>query len=433
MEVSEKGGRPSSVTEPFTPGGFHIFPTFLPDGRHFLYHRARDRGGIWIGSIDSKANAQKLQSIAPATYVIYVPAPDKGPGQLLFLREATLLTQTFHPETQQVDGAPMRVADQVGSFLASGFFSASRNGTLVYCSRTLQDFLLTWTDRSGRVLGTVGETGRYNSLALSPNGLRAAVSRVQRQNPLAWDLWLLDLVRNTSIRFTFQPGEQMNYPVWSPEGGSIIYGEDHGGGRGNIYRKPTNSAADQQTMLESGIAVAPSSWSRDGRYLLYTQTITNTLDGIFVLSLNGEQKAKPLLEGPFNQSEAQFSPDGRWIAYTSDETGRNEVYVRPFSRPGEKQIVSLGGGSEPHWPDGNEILYVAPDGNVMSAEVSVGTAFRCGAPKVLFRAPHDFGRWDVTSDGKRFLFAVPAEQHSKTAFTVVLNWQAALAKSGANK
>ena len=207
-----------------------------------------------------------------------------------------------------------------------------------------------------------------------------------------------------------------------------------------IFEKTSTGAGDEKELLKKpGGAYLPTSWSRDGRFLLY---YTGIREDLWVLPLEGDRKPVLLLGRPeFSESQARFSPDMRWISYTSNESGRSEVYVRPFvaagaSGPslGEGQWqISRDGGSDAHWrADGKELIFragVATNRAVMAVDVNgTGAAFQADVPKQLFAAPN-LGDWDVTGDGKRFLMAAPLTQATvETPFTVVLNWEAALKK-----
>jgi eukaryotic-like serine/threonine-protein kinase len=192
----------------------------------------------------------------------------------------------------------------------------------------------------------------------------------------------------------------------------------------------------------SPFPVLPTSWSHDGKFLLYyTANTPNTGADIWVLTLEGDLKPTALLATQFNEAYPIFSPDGRWIAYVSNESGRIEVYVRPFVASGPngpslgegKWQVSKDGAvtALPRWTgDGEEILFMGPGNAMMSVGVNgSGPAFQMGTPKQLFTAP-SYSGWDVTADGARFLMSVDPgmAQATQTPITVVLNWQADLKK-----
>ena len=192
-------------------------------------------------------------------------------------------------------------------------------------------------------------------------------------------------------------------------------------------------------MRRPGEIKIPSSWSRDGRFLLYyVVNVPKTGSDLWVLPLEGDRKPALLLGTEFNEQSGSFSPDMRWIAYNSDESGRHEIYVRPFSASGSsgpslgpgKWQVSKDGGTQPRWrADGKELIFRAPSGSPVSVDVGgAGPAFQPGVSQQLFAAPANNG-WDVTADGKRFFMAVPPNQKAiDEPITVVLNWQAELKK-----
>jgi len=207
-----------------------------------------------------------------------------------------------------------------------------------------------------------------------------------------------------------------------------------------IYEKSATGAGEEKELLKKpGEIIAPTSWSHDGRFLLYTvPTAPKSGSDVWVLPLDGDRKAVPLLTTDFNEGQADFSPDGRWVAYVSNESGRNEVYVRPFvasgpsgpSLGGGKWQVSKDGGTSPRWrADGKEIIFDFSFA-IMSVDVNGSSAgFQMGTPKQLFRAGNN--GWDVTGDGKRFLMITTPNQGvpaAPTPITVVLNWQADLKK-----
>jgi Tol biopolymer transport system component len=248
----------------------------------------------------------------------------------------------------------------------------------------------------------------------------------------------LDFARGVRTRFTFRQSLGSN-PVWSPDGSRIAFAA--GDAPDTIYEKSASGAGEEKELLKKpGEVMLPSSWSHDGRFLLYTvPNRPNTLADLWVLPLEGDRKPVPLLNTQFSEGNGSFSPDGRWVAYVSNETGRNEVYVRPFVASGPSGLslgegkwqVSKDGGNNPRWrADGKEIIFMF-NLAVISVDVNgVGAGFQMGTPKQLFKAPANNG-WDVTDDGKRFMMIVSPSQGTPTTatpITVVLNWQADLKK-----
>ena len=445
MKVSASGGTATPVTtlDPSRQEIYHGMPFFLPDGRHFIYQRLSSRAGNsggYIGSIDTKPGEQDLTPlIVGDSSAGYAPSSEPDVGQLLFMRNGLLMAQPFDARMRKLSGAPVAVAENVGAFQGDGFFSVSANGILVYRTADASTALLqlTWFNGQGKALGTAGEPGVYGQPALSPDGTEAAYVqfRVGGQS----DVWLLDLARGTSTRLTFSSDAED--PIWSADGKRVIFTSSPNG-TSNLYEKLANGASGEELLLKSTEDKGPTDVSRDGRYLLYNSIDPKTGMDIWVLPLQGDRKPFPFLSTDFNEGDAHFSPDGRWVAYASGESGYGEIYVRPFSPDsnaadasgaGAKWQVSYGGGDAPRWSaNGKELYYVTPDSKVMRVDVTTSPTFQAGTPKLLFQAQDaNDANGNYTIDGKKFVFLVPAEQtgQARSAFNVVLNWQALLKQS----
>ena len=268
---------------------------------------------------------------------------------------------------------------------------------------------LTWFDRQGNKVGTIGEPGMYRTLTISPDGKRVAVERTdpQTQNK---DIWLVDAASGAATRFTTDPGWDA-FPTWSPDGSRIIFTSNRSGVY-DLYQKASSGAGDETLFYQSKEGKGPNSWSPDGRFLIYYslgQPIRLKL-----LSIDGAPDRQPtlLVDPKFTSVTGRFSPDGRWIAYSSNESGTNEVSVRPFDvatgTAGNPVIVTSGGGRTPLWRgDGKELFYMTADGTATAVEVKAGVSFHAGDPKALFKTPSGLLFWDVSPDGKRFLIPVP--------------------------
>ena len=437
-KVSQAGGVATAVTAVDAGRGeaFHALPTFMPDGKHFIYLRNGTAAviGMYGGSLDAKPGEQSRERILAGQF-----AASYVNGYLFFMRENTLMGQPFDANQMKLTGDPVPVAEHVGTTQSIGVFSVSPSGTLAYRSGAQDgNSQLTWFGPQGKPLSTFGQPNLDGGIRLSPDATRGVVRDATQQG--AGDLWTLDFTRGVRTRLTFQQSSG-SYAVWSPNGSSIAFAA--GSTLDTLYEKASSGAGDEKELLkETGTIHIPTSWSRDGRFLLYyTQNTPNTGVDLWVLPLEGDRKPALLLGTPFAEAQGSFSPDMHWIAYTSDESGRFEVYVRPFTVSGPSGAPSLGegkwqiskdGGTEPRWrADGKEIIFQAPPNGRSKMAVEVkgnGAAFEAGVPQRLFQAPLDYG-WDVTADGKRFLLDLTqVQQSAQVPITVVLNWQAQLKK-----
>jgi Tol biopolymer transport system component len=432
LKVSAAGGIPVPVTWLEESEAAHTRPTFLPDGRHFIFrtvHPTGTRSVAFVGSIDSAERTRLMES--DSTNVLY------SQRHLLFLRERTLMAQPFDPDRLTTQGEAFPVAERIQTFGAPpfGFFSVSDGGVLAYQSGEATNApQLTWLDRAGRALKTVGDSARYADMALSRDGSKAVVS--VNNTDTNTDVWVIDLNRDgLPTRLTFDPGSEIT-PVWSPDGSRIAFSSSDTRANFDLFVKAANGAGEKQLLVGGNGAQVPLDWSDDGRFLLYASDDPGPGFDLWVLPMMGGAKPFPFLQAPGSQGLGELSPDGRWIVYQSIEAGRTAIYVAPFdglhAATGEKYQISTGGGSGPRWrPDGNEIFYVSPlpNSTLMSAAVNRNTStFQIGAVQTLFSirpagTPRYNYEFAVSSDGQRFLVNMgPSVQTATTPITVVLNW-----------
>jgi serine/threonine protein kinase/Tol biopolymer transport system component len=443
MQVSAGGGVPTPLTnlDQASQETSHALPSFLPDGKHFLYLRrssSAEKTGVFIGSVDTKPEQQDSRLLlATSAAAVYTPADSKEHGYLLFLRDNTLMAQPFDAARLALAGEPAPVpgAEHIGTTTYGfGRFTASFNGALAYSiGNEGGSTQLTWFDRQGKTLETIGQRGSYNTLALSPDGTRVAAERREGNGS---DLWLIESKSGgKSDRFTFDPGTE-TAPVWSPDGSRLVYASTRGGGL-NLYQKLSNLAGNEEELFKSSETKYPTDWSRDRRFLLFTAVGRKTQGDLWSLTMEGEHKATAFLQTEFQEFGGKLSPDGHWLAYVSNVSGQNEVYVRPFPASADRTgqwLVSNGGGSNPLWRrDGKELFYRRAQG-VMAVEVTPGAVFKSGQPKQLFpvqfAAIQGFGyNLDVTADGQRFLInTTGGDNTAQEPITLVLNWTAGLRK-----
>jgi Tol biopolymer transport system component len=434
--VPSAGGVSSPVTrvELSRSENYHSDPIFLPDGVHFLYFRHSSKPelqGLYVGSLESKPEAQSLKRIQPLELSFgFAPARNGSAAHLLVVREGSLFSLPFDVRRMETTGEPLPIAEQVGSSITRAFFSVSDNGMLVYRGGGAATDQMVWFDREGRVLGAAADAGEYQDLALSPDGTRLAYNR-PTQGPIR-QIWILDIARAVHNRLTFIP-EGARAPVWSPDGRRLAFS---GATTSDIYIQDVAAGGSAERVFQAAASNILSDWSRDGRFIVYTQT-TNAFD---VLALTnplggGERKALPVANSEFVELHGRVSPDGHWIAYDSAESGRYEIYVRPFP-PGEgrtgKWQVSSNGGQQPRWRgDGGELYYLGLDRMLTAVEVKTGASFQSGTPHALFNAPANSAQslsssYDVTQDGRQFIAITAGSATAAAPATVVLNWDAAL-------
>ena len=399
------------------PGLSQNCPSFLPDGRHFLYLVYSGESGLYIGSLDSK-EGKRLTGGSSGVFA--------APGWLLNVRGSTLVAQSFDPDKQTLSGGPIPIAEQVAIVGPNGGgFSISRNGVLAYRTATPPvPADLVWYDRQGNRVASVGKPALYTNPALSADGKRLAVSR--GLGPINREIWVENLAMGTSSRFTFSQADDIN-PIWSPDGSKIAFSSNRKGNY-DIYWKAASGAGADQLLVESTERKAVEDWSPDGKLLLFN-TGTREVDA---LPMTGERKPYPVLKATFRQYDARLSPDGHWIAYVSEESGRAEIFVQTFPPTGGKWQISASGGMEPTWRGDGKELYFLNETKFMAADVSVnGSSIEAGAPKPLFDAPIDRAtnrrnHYVAAADGQRFLFIATAKAIDTTPFVVVQNWQPAL-------
>jgi Tol biopolymer transport system component len=417
MRVSSAGGSPAPATLLDQGRGevSHMWPQFLPDGKHFLYlvrNSTPEKDGIYVQALGA---AEKTLVLATSVRALYTP-----PGYLLFVREGTLFAKRMHPNRFQLSGEPLPVAADATATERTGRagFTVSGNGVLVYRSSVgVTGKRLAWYDRDGKRIGLVGEPADYDQIALSPDEKRLAVARPEKLG--AASLWVIDLAGEISTRLTFDAQDRIGYPVWSADSHRIAFHNLKNGGMEEILL-----ATGARTVLTRGSAI-PQDWSPDGRLLAFIDSDSKKLSLLDFLS---ERKPLAIIETPYEFSEACFSPDGRRIAYTSKQSGREEVYIASMPSFTDKRQVSSEGGRRPIWRrDAAELYFIAPGGKLMAAEIKPGNGLDPILTKPLFSivASSTGLQYAVADNGRKFLInEIP--QTDDEQLNVVLNWTADL-------
>jgi Tol biopolymer transport system component/predicted Ser/Thr protein kinase len=440
-QVPASGGTPSPVTTLDTSHheDSHRWPQFLPDGKRFLYWvRTADpeEWGIHLGWLDPAKRSERKLILKTRSNVMFLP-PGRAdePGQLLHVRDRTLLSQAFDPDRLQFTGDPVVLAEGIAESnpaVAAQFTATSR--LLIHGGLSSFDELV-WFDRTGKRLSAIKiQDSPYSHPELSPDGKRLSVNaRDPRVN--LWDIWLIDLARGIPTRFTFGGQPATSNAVWSADGKYLAFLEarNHEIWLSKKISDGSLPAEPLEAVRGSGIQNA-CDWSRDGRWILFQRfDVANNSSDLWLLSTEPGAKARPLIATKANEACGQFSPDGKWVAYTSNESGLNQIYVQTFPS-GAKWQISKDGGVQPRWRgDGRELFYRTPDQSVMAVDIRTSAAVEPGTPKVLFQTPrNNFDEvvtnlnYAVTRDGQKFVVLTAPFGQTPDPLTAVLNWTSLL-------
>jgi eukaryotic-like serine/threonine-protein kinase len=438
-QVSSDGGEPTPLTVidfPRTEESIY-WPQFLPDGRHLLYAirtAHTELSGTYVASLGVKPEDQgRLQVLRANRNAWYTAEPGGHGGFLLFLRDKALFAQRFDADRLRTDGEPLAVAEDVGGMVVrmSAGFSAAPNGALAYWSGEALLMQLNLVSREGATLRPVGEPGMYTAFNLSHDDKQVALSAFGADSPTQ-DVWLLDVERGVSSRFTSDPAMDQN-AAWSPDDKEIVFSSTRKGAY-NLYRKKLVGGQEERVGRSDQRQWA-NSWSANGNRLLFSGPLSAVSQSDVWAVPAGGGDPIPLANTQFDEYSATASPNGRWLAFVSNDTGAYEVYVQSFPKAGTRQRISAGGGFFPQWrADGKELYYSTPDNTLMAIEVhGDGPEFAAGTPQALFplkaAAVYSLGTfWQPMHDGRRFLVLRTAEPAPGKPITIVTNWQAALKK-----
>jgi len=437
--VPASGGSATPITTVARPGERgHLWPEFLPDGNHFLYladSSEVEYHNLFVGALDTN---ERKRLVSLASNVEY-----SRDGYLVFARDRQLVAQPFDVRRLELTGQPVTLAGEVlqqWTLDHKTDFSVSDNGMLMYRGVRGVETQIVWRDRAEGQSVLVARPAEYYEPTLSPDGKRVAVDVFDpRPSPqfgknfarVTSDIWILDAASGAGSRFTFEPGIEFD-PVWSPDGRRIVFSSNRSG-TVDLYQKNADGSGRDELLLESPEAKHADAWSPDGRFLVYGTFTKKTLEDIWLLPMVGDRTPVPLLQTEASEEQPQVSPDGRWVAYTSNESGKPEVYVQGFPTAAGKWQVSIGGGGDARWrSDGRELFYIAQDRRLMAVATKSGVSFEHGVPAPMFdtgMTPYwgeARNHYDVSRDGKRFLFMAPVTDDRSSPYTVVVNWAAAL-------
>ncbi len=424
-QVSANGGNPAPVTTLREGQAQHRFPQFLPDGRHFLFLAQTGQStpsGIHVGSLDSPETVLVLETAVRAQY-----AP---PGYLLFIRGNALMAQSFDAGAMRLSGDVMSIAEDVWNDSGGGNTDfAVAPGVLAYRERKRNLGELVWLDRGGQPLATVGEHTDYIHPWLSPDSRRAVVELVDPDTQ-AHSVWMLDLERGSRSQFVPGPS-QSHFPVWSPDGRTILFSSDRGG-PWRLFAKAVTGAGAGEELLKSTTSSLALDWSRDGRFILYQTVHPSTRSDIWALPMVPRGQPFAVADSASNERQAQLSPDGRWVAYVSDDSGRENIWVQRFPDATERWPISTAGGSQPQWRrDGRELFYISGDFKLMAVVVNAASSFDASVPRALFSLRYADqlaarNNFMPAADGSRFLINTSFTGSGTGSLAVVLDWAAVI-------
>jgi eukaryotic-like serine/threonine-protein kinase len=423
-------------------------PQLLPGGRAILFTLARrddwDTAQIVVQSLDTGRRHVVLDRGADARYVptglLVYALGESRVAQEPFSR--TLLAAPFDAATLAVTGGAVPIVDGVAGSNVTVQFAISSQRALVYVPSDVADRLLgqrtlAWVDRQGREDPIKAPPRAYLYPRLSPDGTRVALEARDQEN----DIWIWDLARETLTRLTFgRMFEQ--YGVWTHDGRDVIFSSSQVGGPNSprsLFRRPSDGTGTAERLTESLVPQFPSTVTPDGTALIFRQQ--NQLkpgvppdQDLLLLPLGGDRRPRPLVQTPFSELNAEVSADGRWLAYQSNETGKEEIYVRPFPNvEAGKWQVSTNGGMQPLWArNGRELFYVLA-GALMRVPFTGASAFEAGKPSKVLDGPYllnipvggGLGRmYDATRDGQRFLMIKDssAADGGEARIVLVQNW-----------
>jgi len=418
LQVAAAGGAPKALTTTQKGENLHLTPEILPGGKGVLFT-------AWLGNEEVSSISLLLPSGERRVLIQRGLQPRYAPtGHLVFMRAGNLLAAPFDLRRLEVTGPPQTVLEGVLQSNTGGQLAFSATGSMLYApgfSRPANR-KLAWMDRRGALSPLPLPPRSYWFPRISHDGQRLMLT-IREANI---DVWSLDLARGGLARLTFEEGEDET-GLLSPDGKRVAYSSTRSGQPRLVSWRLADGAGEEERLWTSPHHIHLSSWSRDGRTIAFETAHPTSRWDIWVLPLDGERKARPFLATPFSEQGAYFSPDGQRLAYYSDETGRNEVYVRSFSESGGKWQVSTDGGFDPRWSaDGRELFYRQGDKIMV---VAMGTKpVSAAAPRVLFAgAPEPrsetYTEYDVAPDGRRFLMLAEVEPLQAPAqLSVILNW-----------
>jgi eukaryotic-like serine/threonine-protein kinase len=429
MRVGEGGGpvTPATVMDAAGVQRAHRFPSFLADGKHFVFVSLGDSMLTRLASLDDLKSRPVMHADGGSAYA--------APGYLLFSRDLTLMVQRFDVGAAKLIGEPhvLGPAPTSSAYAGSPPASVSANGIIVQRHRSLTSTALAWYDRTGRRVGPVPMAqGQYAEVALSPDDTHAALTRLASDG--GTDIWTIALSSGLSTRLSLDQ-QFCEKARWTPDGRWVAYSALIRPAGRTVFRRLSSGAGDAEVYLKGATSFTdPACWTPDGRYFLFRELDPVTGEDIWAVDEQGDKKPFPVLHSRYHEEDASLSPDGKWLAYRSNESGRAELYLQSFPVPDAKVRVSQEGAGvgsrsnfgQAYWrKDGRELIFVGGDGvTVMSVEIESAQPLRVGTPRPLFRVPPTSVDLAATSDLQRFLVLEPRGNIESASIQLIMNWPA---------
>jgi eukaryotic-like serine/threonine-protein kinase len=431
FQVSASGGKAAPVTQVDEAGGenSHWFPFFLPDGNRFLYSVVADdpeKRGVYLESLDHRQPKRRVV-VADGSFAVALD-PEKKIYYLLSQQAGKIAAQVFDVDRGELSG-PSRILLE-----RPGMLSVSDNGVLVIRKFGQDLSRLVWRDRIGREVGVVGGPADYEGVHLSPDDRFVAITRQDQVSPRS-KIWIASLP--DGLLEPVSDSNRTTNPTWSHDSGTIYYNDDR---RGVLMRRRVSPRGAEEVVIETGVAPRThiSDISPDGRYAVAELIADYAHAEAVWTELKDESKSGPQWRSIDAHGREgmlpSFSPDGRWLAFSSNPTGGSEIYVMDFPRGSQRVRVSTDGGFKPRWRrDGKELFYLAADGSMMAAKMTVVNGRMLAEPKRLFDANLKIhtnydANYAVTRDGQRFLGIAKEAPSRDVDIQMVMNWPSLLSQ-----
>jgi serine/threonine-protein kinase len=418
--LPEDGGSAVPLTTLLADSGevSHGLPQLLPDGKNVMF-TVGSAGAVRTAVVSLETGVRHwIDGIDGAAGTRYVPT-----GHLVFALADELSAVGFDEARLEALGSPVALVPGVhrarsGTFATTPYSAVSNNGTLAYMPGWIEttENLLVWVDREGQTTQVIAHRGSHFYPRLSPDGRLIAVQEAN-------EIWVYDSERGTRNRLTSTGGTD---PLWTPDARRVVFAT----GGGGLYWMPADGSGEPEVLLQSEHTLSPHSWSPDGSVLAFYQITSVSARDIWMLRRTRTGfEAQSFLATGANERSPTFSPDGRWIAYTSDESGRDEIYVRPYPGPGGKWPISRSGGREPVWSANGTELFYRQGTSIISVGVQTNGGIVAGEPRVMVTGVYGVEytssgsqTYDVAPDGQRFVTTQSVEHAAPRQIRVVLNW-----------